>query len=371
MRLFRTQFLTIFLVLCLCCSGVYATWVYFEGVDDVEGGLSSSTDNFTYGTFYITKVEVVGGSYASAKSSKIADTDIQADLTLNSSSSSSVVLNVTFYNNSDVSYYYDKAETLSSTNTGIEYTVSGIKQKDEVPKKSYKTITVTYDYKNNVTSNRTIASKVHFNFVVDKDSIGIVAAQNAVSRFEAILNNVAFANSYQTLETGMNNRASGYNAASSVTYVGNVSGATTTDSKLIQELFTNEFLTMDLDCDGKSEPITLMIKRENLDGSTSTGTSYTYVSNRTSKTVHGVEFTVYITSEGFSSRTLNVYAATFTKFEGSDKWVQVVPLTKGTATANNYNGWGSSNSFNTDTWESTNGKTMDTLATEGIAAMKK
>jgi len=370
MKLFKIQFLTIFLVLCLCCSGVYATWVYLEGLDDAEGSLSASTKDFTYGTFYITKVEVVGGSYTSAQSSKIADTDIQADLTLNSSASSSVVLNVTFYNNSEVSYYYNKAETLYSDNTSIEYTVSGIEQKEEVPAKSYKTITVTYDYKNGVNSNGTILSKVHFNFVVDKDSIGIVVAQNAVSRFEAILNNIAFENSYETLETGMNNRNTGYNAASSVTYIGNVSGATNADSKLIQELFTNEFLTMDLDGDGKAEPITMMIKRENLDNDVSTGTSYTYISNRTPRTVQGVEFTIYITSEGFSSRTLNVYAATFTKIDGSDKWIQVVPLTKGTATANNYNGWGTANSFNTDTWESEDGKTMDTLAQEAIAALK-
>lgn len=368
MKLFKVQFLTIFLVLCLCCSGVYAAWVYFEGVDDTEGGLSSSLKDFTHGTFYITNVEVVGGSYTSAQSSKIADTDIQADLTLNSSASSSVVLNVTFYNNSDVSYYYNEAQTLSSTNTAIEYTVSGIEQKEEVPAKSYKTITVTYEYKNGVNSNGTISSKVHFNFVVDKDSIGIIAAQNAVTRFREILNNISAPDSYDTLKTAMNNRGSN---ASVVSYIGNVAGASDSNSLLIQQLFTKEFLSMDLDGDGKAEPITLMIKRENLDNDTSTGDDYTYRQYWSDRTVYGADFTLYITSEGFDSRTLTVYAATFTKFEGSNEWVQVVPLTKGTATANNYNGWGTANSFNTDTWESEDGKTMDTLTQEAVAAMKK
>jgi hypothetical protein len=162
-----------------------------------------------------------------------------------------------------------------------------------------------------------------------------------------------------------------------VTYVGNVAGADTGDSRLVQELFTDEFLSMDLDGDGKSEPITLMIKRENLDGNEYTGAAYSYAQSswwgsQSTKTVRGAEFTLYITSEGFSSNTLTVYAATYTKFQSKDEWVEVVPLTKGTATANNYSSgnWGTKNSFNTDTWKSEAGKTMDELTKTAIENMQ-
>ena len=128
---------------------------------------------------------------------------------------------------------------------------------------------------------------------------------------------------------------------------------------------------MDLDGDGKTEPITMMIKRENLDDSTATGTSYTYTSGSRNYTVHGVEMTLYITSKDLdgirSGASVEVYAATFTILPGQGQWVQVVPLTKGTASANNYSGWGSANSFNTDTWKSDSGKTMSQLMKENTS----
>ena len=62
-----------------------------------------------------------------------------------------------------------------------------------------------------------------------------------------------------------------------------------------------------------------------------------------------------------SGKEVVVYAATFTKAAGSDTWKELVPLTRGTADANNYSGYGSANSFNTDTWLSDEGKSMRQL----------
>jgi hypothetical protein len=114
-----------------------------------------------------------------------------------------------------------------------------------------------------------------------------------------------------------------------------------------------------------------MIKRENLDGNSQTGDEYVYKNLLgINQTVYGAEMTIYITSEGFSSNTLTVYAATFTKLNGSDTWIEVVPLTKGTATANRYSfGFGGNNSFNTDTWKSDNKETMDTLTERAMASL--
>ena len=366
-RLSLFHFIAALLLLCLCVSGVFATWVYIGSPEPAETTLLASLGNFTYGPFYITKAEIVGGSYANASVTKKSDVNITADIELNKNTSSTVVVEVTFYNNTEVSYYYNKTETISSNNDSISYSVTGIEQKEEVPSKTFKTLKVTFEFDSNNTSNTSLLSELHFNFVVDKSSIGTIVAQTAVGRFADILNNVVADDSYQTLEDAMNNRGGSFNKGSAVTYIGNVSGAANADSQMIMLLFTEEFLAMDLDGDGESEPITLMIKRENLDGDASTGASYTYTSWGREYTVNGVEMTIYITSEGFDSNTLVVYAATFTKMYNETKWVQIVPLTKGTATANNYNGYGAANSFNTDTWKSDNGKTIETLVSENMA----
>lgn len=352
--------LALVMVLCLAISGVYAAWKFPGPAKEEEKGISSSLGSFSYGTFYITNIEITGGSYKSASIEKVGDTNVSADISLNSNASSFVNAEITFYNSADASYYYNEVQTVSTNNSSIKCAVSGVVQKEEVPAHSYKTITATFGFDGS-TSRVDLLSEVHFSFVVDKSSIGIVVAQSAVTRFEDIINNVAAPDSYDTLKTAMNNRGSN---ASVVSYIGNVAGAHDADSALIEQLFTKEFLTMDLDGDGDSEPITMMIKRENLDGNTKTGDDYTYKGLfGTSRVVQGVEMTIYITSEGFNSSKLNVYAASYTILEGSDKWVQIVPLTKGTASANNYSSGliGTDNSINTDTWRSENNKTIDDL----------
>lgn len=368
MKICKMQILILLIIACTLISGVHASWRYFSLASDLNENVTSGMHAFTYGPFYITEVEIVGGSYTGAIAAKSSETHMTTELTLNESQDSTVTVNVTFYNGTDVNYYYNETQTVSSSNSNITYTVSGIEQKEEVPGNTFKTVTVTFGYSGNNVSQRELESELYFHFVVDKESIGAVAAQDAVARFQDVLNNKVSPDSFQALEEAMNNRGSN---ASSVSYIGNVAGANDKDSQVIQDLFTNQFLEMDLDGDGKSEPITLMIKRENLDGNTETGDSYTYQSLfGINRTVDGVEMTIYITSEGFDQNKLTVYAATYTLLPGSSEWIQVVPLTKGTATANKYSiGFGGNNSFNTDTWQSTDGKSMDTLTQDAMDAL--
>ena len=353
-------------VLCLTVGGVLASWNYPGPALDEENDVSTSLSNFSYGIFYITRIEIVGGSYASASVNKTHDTNISADITLNKDNASTVVASITFYNSAEASYYYNETQTVSTDNSYIGCTVTGIEQKEEIPAHSYKTITATFGFTDNNTSKTDLLSEIHFNFALDKDSIGIVVAQSAVTKFEDILNDTTH---YSALSQAMSDRGSN---ASTVSYIGNVAGADDSDSNLIKELFTSDFLTMDLDGDGKSEPITMMIKRENLDNNTKTGDDYSYKNFfGSTRIVEGAEMTLYITSEGFDSSTLTVYASTFTKLEGSDEWIQVVPLTKGTASANNYStgSFGTDNSFNTDTWKDESGNTIDTLTQNAMNAM--
>ncbi len=363
-----TLTISLLIVFSLSVSGVMASWRYLGNPTGIEEKISSNFSAFRYGTLYITKVETSSGNYEKAEGKKAADLDISADIILNATSSSTATLSVVLYNNTDVSYYFNEAQTLSHSNNAIIYSVGGIQQKDEILPKTYKTITVTYSFDSGVSSSKELLSKIHFSFVIDKDSIGEVVAQTAVDRFRDILNNKVAPDSYDTLDTAMDNRGSLFNKASAVTYIGNVSGSSSSDSKVIETLFGQEFMSMDLDGDGKAEPITMMIKREDLDNNSTTGASYTYTNRGQEVTVDGAEMTLYITSENLNNvsnnKKVSVYAAVFSKSAESEEWVQIMPLTKGTASANNYNGYGSANSFNTDTWVSLDGQNIETLVAQ-------
>lgn len=357
-----------FLLLSLTIPGAYALWVYLLPPEPVEEDVATAMRDFKYGLLYITDVKVTGGAYSAAAVTKTDDVDISANLTLTNNAASSVTVDITIYNSTEVSYYFNEAQTVAWDNDRIQFAVSGIAQKDEIPSKTYKTIQVIFAYAGNDTSRAALSAGLHFNFVVDKDSIGTIVAQTAVDRFLDILNDPTI---YQELENDMNER-SGWNQASAVTYIGNVAGSDAGDSADVNELFGEGFMSMDLDGDGKAEPITMMIKREDLDGNEQTGDSYTYIEegwlgNQTEHHVYGVEMTIYITAQDPSSASeVVVYAATFTKEPNASEWIQIVPLTPGKADTNNYNGWGTANSFDTDTWESDDGKTMRQLVAENF-----
>jgi len=362
----------------LTTSGVVAAWVYGTPVEPYESQMTVSLGSFDHNKLYVLNISdpYSSSGYSSADMEKVSDLNVSVDATLNSASSSSVSFDVTIYNGSDLTYYYNETETVSADNNNIAYTVSGIEQKDSIGPEESKTVTVTFTFKNGASTNDpSISAELHFNFVLDKDSIGIVVARTAVDRFREILNNVVAANSYETLENAMNNR-SGWDKESAVTYIGNVYGSGSTDSTAVKNLFGNEFMMMDLDGDGKPEEITMMIKRENLDGNNATGDSYTYRDGRNNVTVSGVEMTVYITSVKFEEENISrgedivVYVATFTKLPGATEWIELVPLTSGMAPANSYtygDNWGDADSFNTNKWESDSGDTLTELVIAAIS----
>ncbi len=361
----RIAFVIFAVLLLFTVGGLSAEWVYPSYPPDTVGNPVAKAGTFKYGMIYITEINITSGSYAMAEVTKTADTKISAQIELNDTSTSSVTVDVVFYNSTSVSYYYDTTEVLSTDNENITFTVSGIAQKDEVPSNTYKTVTLTFAYEDS-TSVTSLLSELNFKFTVDNDSIGGLVAETAVDRFADILNNVVNDDSYNTLDEAMNNRG-GFNKESAVTYIGNVAGADSGDSATIVELFGEEFMKADLDGDGTEEPITMIIKRENLDNNLSTGEDYTYSSWASETTVQGVEMTLYITSEEIGSTDIVVYAVTYTKLEGATEWTQLVPLTKGTAETNRYSGfWGDPDSFNTDTWRSDSGDTMVDLVNSAI-----
>ena len=339
-RTIRTSSLLLSLVLLLTVGGVWATWEYFAPPHPVEKTLNASVANFHYPDIYIIEINPRDSGLT-----KTDHTTAQVETTGNAS------FQVTFYNGSNVPYYYKDAQIIDNGKANFE--VSDIPEENCVASKTYETFTVTF--------SGSADAEIFFQFVVDKDSIGEVVASTAVDRFAEILNTVT---DYEFLTNAMDDRAGWFNPGSDVTYIGNVAGSGSGDSGTINALFSEEFMSMDLDGDGTTEPITMMIKRENLDGNSATGDSYSYSSGwgGNTTTVHGAEMTLYITAQNVERQdSVVVYAAAFTKYEPDSDWVELVPLTMGEAETNNYNGYGTANSFNTDTWVSDGGQTLEKI----------
>ncbi len=346
----------------LTIGGLSAEWIYPLYPQETIGDQKIEIGAFKYGQLYITEINITSGNYANAVFTKTGETKMSAQVELLDALTSSVSVDIVFYNATNVSYYYDKAEVLYTNNENIAFMVSGISQKDDVASNTYKTITLTFAYDGSI-SVAELLSEINFKFTVDKDSIGEVVAQTAVDRFYVILNDETL---HKQLTDAMDSQGNTFNKGSAVTYIGNVAGATDDDSSLITDLFTEEFMQIDLDGDGVEEPITMMIKRENLDNDTATGEDYSYTSGwggNNVTTVRGVEMTLYITAEQIRNSDIVVYAAAYTKLPDTTEWIQLLPLTKGTAETNNYSSgaWGTANSFNTDTWRSDDNKTIEEL----------
>ena len=179
---------------------------------------------------------------------------------------------------------------------------------------------------------------LNFRFVPPSD---IVAVRGADQRFKEILNTPAL---LDTLIKRMNTVTSAWdpNGRADDSYVGNVVGSTSADSAVLNELFTVDgvnYLTMEIE--GDEKPVTVLIKREDLDGKATTGDE------------NGNEMTIYMTAETIGNNPVTVYAAVYTKdntVSGSE-WTQIGQLFEGKANTNRYSGWfGSRDSFNTDTW---------------------
>ena len=109
------------LLLAVSVPGVFAVWSYFGPPEPVESSVAITMGEFRYGLLYITRVSTIGGDYSAASVSKTADLDIRTDITLNRRAASSVVVDVTFYNSTDVSYYYKETQAKTWDNDTIGF----------------------------------------------------------------------------------------------------------------------------------------------------------------------------------------------------------------------------------------------------------
>lgn len=186
--------------------------------------------------------------------------------------------------------------------------------------------------------------------------------KSLAQKFLEILND---STDYATLTGAMDDNYDG-SRAWTATYIGNVAGSSSDDTTLLSELFDG---ALSLEVNGTAVEVTCIIKRENIDGDTSTGDSYKVGWS----TYRGCEMTLYLTTANFDRLSYNdyppVYAMVFTKPSQNAAWVQIgEEMYEGTAQVVGYVGGTTTGSFDTGTWRSSNtyhgvssGATISTL----------
>lgn len=248
------------------------------------------------------------------------------------------------------------------TKNNINDTTSTFKEGTTIESNTTVTFYVTYQFARNVTSETELSFLLNYKFGIHVDSFGDMALDRALIKFGEILNTES---TYQDLITHIDDKFQNQEWQSN--YIGNVFGADNDDTKTIERLFGDQ---ISLTIDGVTRNITLLIKRENIDGNTSTGDRYgvTYPGNRNPTYYSGCEMTLYMTAndldrvpeEGeYNSRSqADVYIAIFTCKADSNgdpvgDWYQIGDIYKGIAPISSYNGdRNQPGSFVTDDWVS-------------------
>lgn len=289
---------------------------------------------------YITDASVSGGT---VQIKGCSGTVLSSTVILGTTSTSSATVLLTVKNNTPYGYVFNQIVYQSGEQT---YDNQGISVKASIAKGTKldsgatTTFTATFTYKNGRSDSSVLNSVLNFQFVLGTEYIPEVAVDNAMQRFEQIINDETH---YEALIDAMNhtNAARPSYRPGSTTYIGNVIGSSGEDSKAVNELFTVEgenFLHLEIN--GKKTNVTVIIKREDVDGAS------------------GDEMTLYMTPETISGRVgtyITVYAIVFRQNAATGKWEQLGELYEGEAPIVKYDGtwWGTPDSFTTDNWRTT------------------
>ena len=216
----------------------------------------------------------------------------------------------------------------------------------------------TYTVSSTSLCNQDLKTLVNYKFGVNVDSVGDVALDAVLTRFGEILNDTEPGGSYETLADKIDDKYDGA-ADWKANFIGNVVGAYNDDTETINQLFQGK---LSLTIDGVVTNVTLLIKRENIDGNTQTGDDYVATANGKSSYGYGCEMTLYMTTDELQRGSPVVYAAVFTCDRNADgtygEWYMIGDKYVGTATIVGYEGGNSTGSFDTGTWKSTGNTTF-------------
>jgi hypothetical protein len=200
---------------------------------------------------------------------------------------------------------------------------------------------------------------LNYEFGIHMDSAGGYAAERVLTQFSTILNTQE---TYNRLTNQMGSHSKDgildgvWDPKDRVTYVGNVTGSDTdsgSDASCIEEIF-GEAIMLNIQGNDKPSPVSVLIKRENIDNNNNTGDSYEYEGKWDTYSGSGCEMTIYMTADPLSNRGayVPVYVAVFTC--GPDGyWYQLGDIYEGSANVCHYNGRPGTGSFNTNNWGTT------------------
>jgi len=317
---------------------------------------------------YIVSVELISSTLSEESSNRIFPTNL--DVMLNGLNGSTVTYKITVLNNTNYKYAYagiDYEANLDGyegnayigvkngitvmTKENVSDKSSTFNSSDSLAPREKRSFYATYTIGSQA-AGKELKTLINYKFGVHVDSAGAVIIDSAFEQFVKILNDTSEGGGYETLTDKIDDKYDGVNAWKA-NYIGNVVDSSGTDTKTINDLFGDN---LSITIDGKKTDITLLIKRENVDGNENTGDSYTARSGNRTTTGTGCEMTLYMTTDKLQNGTPTVYAAVFTCDKNSDgtygEWYMIGDMYTGTANIVGYEGGQSTGSFDTGTWRS-------------------
>lgn len=262
---------------------------------------------------------------------------------------------VEFDTSSAVTQEYNGNSSLSTSagNRRISITNDGLSTSTVLYPNDSVTFTTTYTYGRSLTAGASYKTLVNYKFAVNVDSVGEAAVDSVVQQFSDILNDTTDGGRYETLIDKIDDKFDGYNEWTS-NYIGNVDDSTSADYQTIAQLFEGK---LQITVDGEEVDVTLIIKREDVDGNENTGDSFTATANGGSITLTGCEMTLYITTDPLQQSGYRpVDAIVFTCDRNDDgtlgEWYVIGERYSGEASAVGYQGGDAVGSFDTGTWRS-------------------
>ena len=243
-----------------------------------------------------------------------------------SNTNATVTYRVTIHNNTDITYWYLGQTALKEYGSNLligqqngitvitkdKFTDTGstFNQNDWIPPQTEREIYVTYSFGSGAQGD--IATLINLKFGLKMDSV--------YDQFLAVLNDTSPGGGYHQLTSAFDDQyASGDGCV-----IGNIGH----DEALFDSLFGSD---MKITVDGVEVPVTVMVRRENIDGDASHGDNYTGGGPT------GCEYTVYITVDDLSAPggKATVHAISYSKLpDGS--WYRIGQLYEGTATVKDY-----------------------------------
>ena len=328
-------------VMCISLVLGYATLT-----DELLAGGSVSVDGKPFEGVYIFDASVYSVSGATSVSYAYYLPTTFSSTTSPTGAGSSITYKITVHNNTNVTYWYigPDYETSVGSNSLIG-SMSGItvmtkdhpndttqtfNSDDWIPPQTYRDFYVTYTFYGNAQTYP--VTLINYQFGIKMDAV--------YDKFLAVLNDSSAGGGYEYLSQAFDEKY----AETGEVVIANIGE----EAEIFNNLFGSD---MTINVDGVEVPVTVMIRRENVDGRT-TGDTYE------NGTLSGCEYTVYITVDPLDSPTGEaiVYAISYSKggVAGSD-WYKLGQLYEGTAKIVDYdpNTPGMQGAFDYEDWIAT------------------